>query len=700
MDRSVIVPRTVGTSPGTLSGAIPYGMREVPRQARRFLPPVAATVVVAAVLACHPATDIGDAGYAGSASCQRCHAVEYGAWRSSQHAIAMQEATPATVLGRFDSTSLVVDGVAVTFLRRGDTSVVRMRGPDGAPHEYSVRYTFGVYPLQQYLVPFPGGRLQPLPLAWDARSAAQGGARWFVLDTAQLTGPPDEAHWTGRDVNWNYMCADCHATAVRKGYDARADTFHTTWSEIDVGCEGCHGPGAGHVRWASYPAFLRRWLWRDDGIANRLADRRGVQWSSDPATGLVVRNVPRPSSREPATCAQCHARRVHIADGYRAGAPWLDYYDPLPLLPGLYWPDGQQLDEVYTWASFLESRMYSAGVTCSDCHDPHTAKPRRPGNGVCVQCHDAARYDTSAHHFHTDSAGSQCVSCHMPTTTYMRVDPRHDHSLRIPRPEQTIRFGVPNACNGCHADRTPQWALAQVRAWYRSRWPPFQRFAPAFAADDRGAAGAPDSLIAVAGDTLRPAIVRASAVARLARWPLAATVPVEVWARDTSALVRRAVLDVAAQLPSSRRIAVAAPLLDDTLRAVRQEAASVLAAVADSLGPGVRPAFAVAAAELVASQRYNADRADARIALGVFYSARRQLDSAGAEFATAIRFAPHLAQAYINLAAVRRLQGRADDAIRVLRDGLAAIPNDARLREALTVIGGPAAGSPDTTRHD
>jgi Cytochrome c554 and c-prime len=567
---------------------------------------------------------------------------------------------------------------------------VRTAGADGAMHDFVIRYTFGVYPLQQYLVALPGGRLQPLPLAWDARPAAEGGQRWFVLDAAQLTGPPDESHWTGRTVNWNYMCADCHSTAVRKGYDAAADSFHTTWAEIDVGCEGCHGPGARHVAWGGYPAPLRRLVWRDDRLASRFADRRGVAWSSDSLTGMVTRNVPRPATREIETCAQCHARRVHIADGYEAGRRWLDYYDPLTLLPGLYHPDGQQLDEVYTWGSFLQSRMYNAGVTCSDCHDPHSAKPRRPGNGACLQCHQAARYDTTAHTFHADSAGSRCTSCHMPTATYMGIDPRHDHSLRIPRPDQTITLGVPNACNGCHADRSAQWAAAAVRAWYPVAWTPFQRFAPAFAADDRGDPAAPDSLAAVAGDRTEPALVRASALSRLAAWPGAVPVAtVAAWASDTSALVRRATLDIAESLPAPGRIAVAAPLLTDRLRAVRQQAAWVLSPVADSLvDDALRRAFDAAARELVASLRYNADRADARLSLGVFFSARQQLDSAATEFEAAIRLAPHRAQAYVNLAAVRQRQGRIADALQVVRDGLARLPDEASLRQALSALTG------------
>src|SRR5262249_11963017 len=182
------------------------------------------------------------------------------------------------------------------------------------------------------------------------------------------------------------------------------------------------GPASQHLSWAKYPALLRR-LWHDDGLPSQLTERNGVRWSIDSTKGNAHRSVPRTTDRELETCAQCHARRTHTADGYGAGAPHLDSYAPLPILPGLYHPDGQQLDEVYTYASFLQSKMNHAGVTCSDCHDPHTQKLRAPGNAVCAQCHRPATYDTSAHHFHrAGGPGTQCVSCHMPDTTYMQID--------------------------------------------------------------------------------------------------------------------------------------------------------------------------------------------------------------------------------------------------------------------------------------
>ncbi len=641
-------------------------------------------LAIAASLSCAP-VDKGAATFVGSEKCESCHRAQYELWRGSQHAVAMQEARPETVLGDFNNASFVQQGLTSRFVRRGQQFVVNTEGPDGATHDFEVRYTFGVYPLQQYLVAFPGGRLQPSTLAWDARPKSEGGQGWFSLDAEAQRGVIDELHWTGRGLNWNYMCADCHSTAVRKGYAIDADTFHTTFSEVSIGCEACHGPGSRHVAWGSRSALFRR-VWKSTDLPAVLHDRAGTHWAIDSVTGNARRNTPRAADTEIGVCAQCHSRRSHIADGYTAGARFFDFYDPFPLLPDFYFPDGQQKDEVYDYASFLQSRMYSAGVTCADCHDPHTQKLRLPGNAVCGQCHRAAKYDDSTHHHHQPgSAGASCASCHMPTTRYMEIDARHDHSIRVPRPDRTVSMGVPNACTQCHAQRSAAWAAEQVRAWYPTVVPGFQRFAEVFDASDRGVVGGVDSLMAIISDATWPAVVRASALARIGAYssPLVRQAAA-VGARDPNPMVRRWALDALRGVAPAERVGIAATLLTDSTRMVRQVAASQLAAVADSLlDPAQRRAFDLAAGEFVASQRYNADRAENRTTLGVYYIERGQTDSAVVQFRAAVVQWPTFADGYVNLAgalSLRRDEGHADS---VLRAGLVLLPNEARLHHAL-----------------
>ena len=626
---------------------------------------IAAGLVIAT--SCSPGKS-RNATFVGSSSCASCHASEFNAWRPSQHAAAMQHATPSATLGRFENTRFANGSATYTFLRRGDSSFVNATGPDGARRDYPVRYTFGVWPLQQYLVELSKGRLQALPIAWDTRPEAQGGQRWFSLAPAPEPPPGDPFHWTGYQYNWNYMCADCHSTDVSKGYVAAADSFDTKFSEVSVGCEACHGPGSAHLSWARYPSWLRR-FWHDDGLPAQLTERRGVHWSIDSTTGNGKRSAPRTTDREIETCAQCHGRRSHIADGYTAGRPLLDYYAPLTIAPGLYHPDGQQLDEVYNYASFLQSKMYSKGVTCSDCHDPHTQKLRAPGNAVCAQCHRPATYDTSAHHFHrAGSEGAQCAACHMPDTNYMQIDARRDHSIRIPRPDLSVALGVPNACNRCHTNQNAPWAAAAIRGWYPNPNPGFQRFAHAFAADDRNAPAATDSLVMIATDSTQPWIVRASALSRLATRPSPNAIAVaKASSHDTIPLVRLSSLDALGGANEADRLTIAVPLLTDPRRAVRQQAAWILAPVHASVPASARDAFDAASRELIESHLYNADRAPSRIRLAAFYTALGRYDDAAIQIRATERLDPATAKHFEqNLAAAAAADAQAAALLRAL----------------------------------
>jgi Tfp pilus assembly protein PilF len=422
------------------------------------------------------------------------------------------------------------------------------------------------------------------------------------------------------------------------------------------------------------------------GLTARLDERRGVTWSLDPTSGNAARSRARASEREIEGCAQCHARRGQIAEGYQAGKPFLDYYRPALLTSPLYHADGQQRDEVYNWGSFLQSKMYASGVTCSDCHDPHSGKLRAEGNAVCAACHLPSKYDSSAHHHHKPAgAGAACVACHMPTTTYMVVDPRHDHSLRAPRPDLTVSLGTPNACNGCHTNRDARWAAAQVKTWYGHDPQGYQRFATAFSAVNAHAVDAPAQLREIAADASHPAIARATALAQLNGTLSQATLDtIAGGVRDRNPLLRLAALQSLSGAPPSERVRLAAPLLADPLKAVRIEAVSLLAPVpADQLNAAQRAAFERASTEYVASQRYNADRVEARVNLGTFYANRGESAKAEEEIKAAIGLNPYFIPAYVNLADVYRARGRDADSERILRDGLKATPKSAMLHHAL-----------------
>ena len=604
----------------------------------------------------------------------------------------MQDANERTVLGNFANAKFSYASVASTFFKRDGKFYVNTDGPGGKLRDYEVKYTFGVYPLQQYLIEMPGVRFQALSIAWNARPKAQGGQRWFHLYPNERITHGDELHWTRPAQNWNFMCADCHSTNLRKNYDSNTDRFQTQWSEISVGCEACHGPGSDHVSWAKgrIPPFSKREeSYRADnvkGLTVSLDERRGVTWNLDAASGNVARSRTRESEREIEVCAQCHARRGQIAEGYHAGKPFLDYYRPALLTGPLYHADGQQRGEVYNWGSFLQSKMYASGVTCSDCHDPHSGKLRAEGNAVCATCHLPSKYDSAAHHHHQPAGvGAACAACHMPTATYMVVDPRHDHSLRVPRPDLSVKLGTPNACNGCHKNRDARWAATRVNKWNGRASQGYQRFAEAFAAAEAGPLEAQSQLRAIAADPAQPAIARATALGQVnAPANPAAFDAMTKASRDPRALVRFGALLAIANLPLNARISLAAPLLSDPVRALRIEAASLLAAVpTEQLSAAQRAAFERAANEYVETQRYNSDRAEARVNLGTYYGQRGDTARAEEEVKAAIRLEPFFTPAYVNLADIYRARGADADGERVLREGLKVAPKSAVLHHAL-----------------
>ncbi|MEJ0094276.1 MAG: tetratricopeptide repeat protein [Methylocella sp.] len=620
--------------------------------------------------------------YAGTESCGECHQAQAAAWKSSHHALAMQHATDATVQGDFHDAHVAYGGVASSFFRRGDAFMIRTDGADGSLQDYEVKFTFGVMPLQQYLVDIGGGRLQALPIAWDAREKEKGGQRWFHLYPHDVVHAGDPLHWTGLQQNWNYMCADCHTTNLRRNFDPKTNSYATTFSEINVACESCHGPGSRHVVWAK-----RAPGWesvKNEGLTNQLGERRNVTWTLDPATGNSARSEPRVTTSEIETCAFCHSRRGPIWRDAAPGAPIGDSHRVALLDDRLYFPDGQIHDEVYEYGSFLQSRMFHAGVTCSDCHEPHSLKLRVAGNGVCLQCHGAATFDVANHHHHAPgSAGAECVSCHMPERTYMVIDQRRDHSLRIPRPDLNATLGTPNACANCHADRPAQWAADQIKSWFPVPHEPFQRYAEILAAGTEGAPGARERLMTLANDQTQPGIARASALARLDGMQRGGSLDkLRSSLRDPDPLVRRAAAAYA-NAPHESLVDLL-PLLDDSVRDVRLEAARMLAAVdPQNLGEQARLKRERGIAEYVASQQSNADRPEAHHNLGLLYMTLRRVPDAEAELKQALTIDPNFAPAAVNLADLFRGSGRDALGGPVLQTALARQPDVAALHEAL-----------------
>jgi predicted Zn-dependent protease len=532
---------------------------------------------------------------------------------------------------------------------------------------------------------FRGGRLQALSLAWDTRPQDQGGQRWFHLYPDERITHDDELHWTKPSQNWNSMCAECHSTNLQKNYDPASKSFSTTWSEIDVSCEACHGPGADHVSWGEKkPGWEKHQS--DKGLHLLLDERKGVTWSMDPETGSARRSKPRNSEKEIEMCARCHARRSPITHDYVHGNRFMDHYLPRRLDQGMYFADGQINDEVYVYGSFLQSKMYHAGVTCSDCHEPHDLSLRAPGNGVCLQCHQADRFDTPAHHFHeAGTAGASCAECHMPPRNYMVVDPRHDHSMRIPRPDLSVKLGTPNACNTCHQDRSSEWAAQQVSDWYEKTPTGLQQYAAALQAARDRAPTAGRELAALIRNTQMPDIARATALAAMGPYVNRANAHVLAsGVADGDPMVRAATLTALEALPQGLQVRLAWPLLSDPVRAVRIAAARLLSAIpTGELAGDQRERLDSVMGEYVDSQLAMAERPEAQANLGNFYFARGEGDKAVAAYRTASMLEPLFVPARINLADFYSRSGDEAQAEAVLREGITEHPSNGDLQHAL-----------------
>tara|TARA_R110002072_G_scaffold3994_15_gene28482 strand:+ start:58116 stop:60452 length:2337 start_codon:yes stop_codon:yes gene_type:complete len=378
------------------------------------------------------------ATYVGRDACVECHQTESLAFKGSHHDLAMDVATDESVIGDFNDVVFEHDGLQNRLFRDGDRFMVHTEGPDGKMQDFEVKYVFGVDPLQQYMVEFDRdpessddeiGRLQVLRISWDTHRK-----EWFYLrppDVPEKLEPDDPLHWTGVAQRWQTMCADCHSTNLKTNHDVETLTYHTTFSEIDVSCEACHGPASLHIEMARGNS-----LFWDRHHGYGLAQLKG-----EDATGQLE------------ACAPCHSRRSLMDADYQAGDPFCSHFN-LELLRGdTYHDDGQIKDEVYVYGSFVQSKMFHKGIRCTDCHDPHSLELKHPGNETCTSCHQhaAGKYDVPSHHHHAvGSEGAKCVNCHMPHTTYMEVDPRRDHSLRVPRPDLSVSIGTPNACSSCH----------------------------------------------------------------------------------------------------------------------------------------------------------------------------------------------------------------------------------------------------------
>ncbi len=559
---------------------------------------------------------LAEANFVGMNSCISCHETEFQLWKNSHHDLAMQKADSASILGNFNNSLFTHKGVTTRFFKEGNDFFVNTQGKDGSNQDFKIIYTFGVFPLQQYIVEFPNGAYQCLDVAWDSEKD-----KWFHLQPHMDLQPNEWIHWTSGGMRWNTACADCHSTDLRKNYDNDTQTFSTTYSEINVACEACHGPASFHVDYYEETG---------DTIAGNIPK---LKMNTDLSSQELVDD-----------CARCHSRRSQVTAWYDYTGNFLDHYDPQLITVPLYEPDGQILDEDYVWASFTQSKMYHNNISCRDCHDVHSLKLKKTGNALCLDCHITKDYDSPAHHFHLpDTEASQCINCHMSGRYYMGNDFRRDHSFRNPRPDQTVLYGTPNACNGCHDDKSAEWARDFIIEKYGPERP--KHFSDLLL---KGHAGDRAALVELANDREYPDIARASAVHYFAAALTADDLDeISLFLKDTSALVRKEALNALNGTGNNFKDLIS-PSLKDESRIVRIAAARLFA-LGNINGEGIE-GYETAYQEYFDHMILNTDFAAGQQNLALHYEATGEMNKAVEAYRKAIAFDDYFNPARMNLA--------------------------------------------------
>ena len=626
--------------------------------------------------------------YVGSTQCADCHQTQYKSWQGSHHDMSMRHAKPDAVLADFDNAQVEFNGKTNRFFKKGDQYWVNIEGADGQFHDYQIKYTFGFEPLQQYMVEFDDGRVQLIPFAWDSRDKAEQGQRWFYL-YPEITDKHQEFYWTNTGQNWNYMCADCHSTDVDKQFDLSKNSYKTTYSEVNVGCEACHGAASKHIAWSKKDKTknAEKKFKKDLALVSNKGFNRNLSKSVNNWVSRAGKSTLAPEkinhSQQTLVCAQCHSRHVQISDNDHVASNEFGERYMLSLIDErLYFPDGQVNEEDFVMGSFLQSKMQKNGVVCSNCHDPHSAELTLPKPALCLQCHQASTYQSKEHHNHPqDSTGAQCINCHMPETVYMQIDGRRDHRWHVPKPEFSIKLGTPDVCLSCHKDKDSSWSYEKVSSWYpikdETKTKPF---APVFSAADQGYPNITSALSQIAQSQEYAEIIRASALSRMSTMVDANTLIAITRAikhKDTN--IRMGAINGAMAVRGVERWRLLAPLLTDKVLSIRIEAAFALVSLWQQLSAEQQKALQPALAEYMKAQAFNADRGFSHVNLGNMYSYQGKFAQAEQSYKTSIRIEPYYANAYINLADFYRQQRKEVAALTVLKKGNNTIPDNGNL---------------------
>ncbi len=585
------------------------------------------------------------ASFVGSVTCQKCHAKEFADWQVSDHKKSMLPANDSSVLGDFNNKSFEADGVISRFFKKDNKFYINTQDGEGKYTDFEVKFTFGYFPLQQYLIEFPGGKMQATRASWDSKNK-----KWFHQYPGQKIPTHDWMHWTGNAQNWNTMCASCHSTNLQKNYTVENDSYHTTYNEINVSCENCHGAGKSHL------AYING----DYKSGNKVPGSM-IKMGKDIGQMAQIN-----------TCAPCHARAASInAQSFNPGFQTGEILDHLiPEIPSdeNFHADGQANEEDYTYTSFAESKMFRHGIKCSNCHNPHSGKTIFPGNNLCMQCH-TPEYNRVKHTMHqTGTEGAECKNCHMPGKVYMGNDLRNDHTFRVPRPDLSVEYGTPNACNNCHSGKSAKWAADAIVKNYGAKRK--YHFAEDLIPGSKRNGKAEPHLLKILNDTSAPEIIQATALHYLANHNTEASVNALLKALNSKdAQMRYRALKSLAAFGANSWMNSAGNLLSDKVRAVRIAAAELYMSIpTENIPSNFYTAFTAAKQDLEKYLYYQADFALGNVMLGDFYLKQKDYTNTEKFYLRALKKDSTYNYVRTNLSASYNAMGRNTDALRVLQE--------------------------------
>ncbi|GAA0784128.1 MULTISPECIES: ammonia-forming cytochrome c nitrite reductase subunit c552 [Pseudomonadati] len=609
--------------------------------------------------------------YIGNKSCGDCHQSEVINWQQSHHAKAMLPANDDNVLGDFNQTRFESKDGWTVFSKDPAGYYIETGQNGKTGKRYKVPYVFGYHPLQQILVDIGGGRLQAYTVAWDARKKADGGQRWYNLyENTHIPNSPFD--WQGQFNNWNARCAQCHSTNLKRGFNENTKHYNTTFSEVNVSCEACHGSAEKHVNLSSEAQQTTA----NSGFKKPL--HKKSNWVFKPGKVIAERtdtSMLSLGNSQLDHCAACHSRRTSLTDSNDPGE-YSQHYIPRLAVPDLYHNDGQILDEVFVYGSFSQSKMATAGVVCSNCHEPHSGKVLAVDNSLCAQCHLSTEFDTPQHTLHkASSAGALCIDCHMPSTRYMGVDDRRDHAFRIPNPWVSEQLGTSDVCLGCHQDKDSKWSQQQLEHKKASVFGRFDDIGSALLLNQTDPTKGQANIAKLVLDPSQPPMRRAVLLSHLDMSKVENMQVLNEAANSEESLVKLGVIDVLERSPQQLQLQVGFGLLYDDHKNVRLKAIQLLApAFRGQLPEKAQQPMQDALLEAVITYQQQQDLLSAQIALADLAYKIGDLEQAQLQYQKAILIQPSFLPSKLNLASVYRETNQLDKAQVLLEEILTIEP--------------------------